>query len=325
MHQSWTLPNYSGLVPYTNKMGMLSKLIHTKGVNLISLFDGIGGMACVLNHMNINIITYNSYEIDKFCNLLLKRKYGKVINQLGDVKDFSVKNLKLDLNYPILLSSGSPCQSFSRAGTKKGFNDPRGQLFLDALRIKEILNPDYYFFENVPLNYEDRQIVDSFLGEPYIINSQFCSPQRRVRSYWVTDGMKLENLQAMKRYWSFNRVLTISDCIVSKPTYVSDQYPKARFDLEEMRYHLPGVNKQQSRVYALLAKCPTVLASYRSAGRIKVLTSKGVIFLNPPDIEKAMGFPLGYTQGFSNTQRYKMLGNSFQLDTVKAILKMHRV
>ena len=96
-----------------------------------------------------------------------------------------------------LLCGGFPCQSFSIAGSRHGFADPRGTLFFELARVAEARKPQYLLFENVPglLNHDGGRTFEAILNaldrlgygvEWQVLNSKdFCVPQSRRRVYIV--------------------------------------------------------------------------------------------------------------------------------------------
>jgi len=134
-------------------------------------------------------------EIEKFPSAVLAHRFPEVRN-LGDMtklhdNDFFRKS-EIDL-----LVGGTPCQSFSVAGLRKGLDDPRGNLALEFLRIAEIKRPRWILWENVPgvLSSGRGRDFGSFLGAlgqlgygwAYrILDAQFFGvPQRRRRVFVV--------------------------------------------------------------------------------------------------------------------------------------------
>lgn len=155
------------------------------GINILSLFDGMGGLMIALKTLGVNVDTYYASETDKFAILQTKTNFPNVIH-LGDVKTVKACNLKkIDL-----IAFGSPCQGFSHAGQMLNFDDPRSALFFEAVRIlnecKQI-NPDVKFLmENVDMPKKWLKVISEHLGVyPVNINSNLVSAQNRNRWYWT--------------------------------------------------------------------------------------------------------------------------------------------
>ena len=130
-------------------------------------------------------------EIERFPSAVLQRHYPDIPN-LGDMTTIhdkqELKNGAIDL-----LVGGTPCQSFSVAGLRKGMADPRGNLALVFLRIADLARPRWIVWENVPgvLSSNRGRYFGAFLGalgelgygwSYRILDAQFFGvPQRRRR------------------------------------------------------------------------------------------------------------------------------------------------
>jgi len=109
----------------------------------IEMFSGIGGFRLGLEHSGWNCVWAN--DIDKWANKIYKKKFG--IGELveGDIKTININSIP---NHT-LLTAGFPCQAFSIAGKRKGFQDVRGTLFYEIARIANVKRPKLLFLENV--------------------------------------------------------------------------------------------------------------------------------------------------------------------------------
>ncbi len=115
-----------------------------KEFKVLELFAGAGGLAIGLEKSGIKCVALN--EIDKWaCNTLRKNRPNWKILE-GDISsfDFSEYNNKVDI-----VTGGFPCQAFSYAGKKLGFNDARGTLFYEFARVVKEVNPLICIGENV--------------------------------------------------------------------------------------------------------------------------------------------------------------------------------
>jgi DNA (cytosine-5)-methyltransferase 3A len=151
-------------------------------MNILSLFDGMSCGQIALERVGIKVDNYFASEIDKHAIKVTQTNYLNTI-QLGDITKINGKDLpKIDL-----LIGGSPCVSFSCSGKQKGFNDDRGKLFFEYVRLLKECNPRYFIFENVAsMKREYRDIITEHLGvNPIEINSSLVSAQNRRRLYWV--------------------------------------------------------------------------------------------------------------------------------------------
>ena len=117
-----------------------------KGINVLSLFDGISCGQIALERAGVKVDKYYASEIDKYAIKVTQYNYPNTI-QLGDITKIKAKDLpKIDL-----LCGGSPCQGFSFAGKQLNFDDPRSKLFFEFVRLKNELQPKYFLLENVKM------------------------------------------------------------------------------------------------------------------------------------------------------------------------------
>ena len=249
-------------------------------LNVLSLFDGMSCGRIALDKANIPVNKYYASEIDKWAIKVSKKNYPN-IEQLGDVSDIDGSSLDVDL-----LIGGSPCQSFSSAGHGKGFDDPRGKLFWQYVRLLEQTKPKWFLLENVTMKQEHQDVITEALGvEPILINSDLFTQQNRKRLYWTNIPI---------------------EALPERPEWVGDFYQWRR---TYFRSNKSGV-------------CPCLTANMGSGGHNVPLKSKDLQDkLTPEECEVLQTVPIGYTEGVSNTQRYKMLGNGWTVDVIAHIFK----
>jgi DNA (cytosine-5)-methyltransferase 1 len=108
----------------------------------ISLFAGIGGFDLALNNLGHQCVWANDF--DKYCKIT----YDKNFNERLDTTSITDVNTA-DIPDHDLLVGGFPCQSFSIAGKRRGFDDTRGTLFFDVARILADKRPRHFILENV--------------------------------------------------------------------------------------------------------------------------------------------------------------------------------
>jgi DNA (cytosine-5)-methyltransferase 1 len=113
-------------------------------VNYLSVCSGIEAATVAWHDMGWKPIGFS--EIEKFPSQLLQHHYPHVTNY-GDMTKFKEWNINEPVN---LLVGGTPCQSFSVAGLRKGLEDPRGNLMLTYLGIADHFKPKWILWENVP-------------------------------------------------------------------------------------------------------------------------------------------------------------------------------
>ncbi len=291
-------------------------------MNVLSLFDGISCSRIALENVGFKVNNYFSSEIDSTCIEISKKNFPDNIF-LGDVKNIDVKKLpKIDL-----LIGGSPCQDLSLAFKGAGLKGSRSSLFFEFVRLRDAIKPDYFLLENVKNKYKKQ--MDHEIGIHGVeINSMHFSAQSRPRCYWTNIPVDM-NLPE-------NR-LTISDIIedrVDKRYYLSQEIYKAvrctlpkkidkdyYFGIKKLSLisrDLIKDNERQRRLYSIYGKAPTILARSDTP---KILIRNGIRKLTPIECERLQKIPDNFTEGVSDSKRYKMIGNGFTVSVIEHILK----
>lgn len=253
-------------------------------------------------------------EIDKYASQLLQIKYPTVKNY-GDATTINPEQLP-DFD---LLVGGFPCQSFSIAGKRKGFNDTRGTLFFDIARILAYKKPSHLVLENVKglLSHDGGETFQTIIGvltdlgyfvEWQVLNSKnFGVPQNRERVFIVghLGGQPKSKVFPVGENDSLfdGRQRQVS------PTITSRYYKQGQTDPYLVRADKPSPLKGGDMPHN-----PNSIrrVSYTDGARIRRLT--------PLECERLQGFPDGYTEGFSDTQRYKMMGNAVTVNVIKYLI-----
>lgn len=182
-------------------------------MNVLSLFDGMSCGQQALERCGLKVYNYFASEIDKYAIKVTMANYPNT-KQLGSVVDVNGYDLpKIDL-----LIGGSPCQSFSFAGKRKGMStkdeqeiltldhylqlksegyefEGQSYLFWEYMRLLNELrskNPDVFFLlENVEMGEKWEKVLSKAIGVNGIhINSALVSAQNRKRIYWTNIGMQ---------------------------------------------------------------------------------------------------------------------------------------
>ena len=113
------------------------------GLKFIDLFAGLGGFRLALESLNHECVF--ACEIDSQLNALYEHNFG--LKPLGDIKNVD----NSDIPEHDILCAGFPCQPFSQAGYRRGFNCPeKGNLFDYVIGILHAKKPNYFILENVP-------------------------------------------------------------------------------------------------------------------------------------------------------------------------------
>lgn len=288
------------------------------GINVLSLFDGISCGQLALKNLGIEVDNYFACEIDKHAIAITQKNFPNTI-QLGDVKKLNTILLpKIDLMF-----GGFPCQSYSLAGKQAGFNDPRGLLFFDLLRIKQEVKPKYFLFENVKMKKEIKKSIDDYLSvEGILINSALFSAQNRERYYWTNLSIKPLNDPSKLRIRDILEdgveVRDLSNYFYT-PKLVQGKYIITLGGLLSPNETLRGESfRNNQRVISIDGKHPTLLSSRSFA---YLFTQEGYRKPTVIELERLQGLPDNYTDVVCKTQRQKAIGNGWQVDTIQHILK----
>ena len=179
------------------------------GLNILSLFDGMSCGQQALERAGITVDNYFASEIDKYAMQVTMANYPDT-KQLGSVVNVNGADLpKIDL-----LIGGSPCQSFSFAGKRKGMAtkceteiltlnhyldlkaygyefEGQSYLFWEFMRLLNECKPKYFLLENVEMSEKWEKVLSKAIGVNGIhINSALVSAQNRKRIYWTNIGMQ---------------------------------------------------------------------------------------------------------------------------------------
>ena len=129
-------------------------------MNYLSVCSGVEAATVAWHHMGWNPVGFS--EIEKFPSQVLAHHYPSVTN-FGDMTKYKEWNINDSVG---LLVGGTPCQSFSVAGLRKGLEDPRGNLALTYVGILDKFRPKWFIWENVPgvLSSGGGRDFGSFLG-----------------------------------------------------------------------------------------------------------------------------------------------------------------
>jgi DNA-cytosine methyltransferase len=287
---------------------------------VLSLFDGISAGQIALNRACINISKYYASEIDKYAIKVTQSNYPNTI-QLGDIQNW--RNWNIEWSQVGMLIGGSPCQSFSVAGSGAGFEGKSG-LIEYYFEIKEHIqaqNKDVIFLlENVQMKSEWKNAISNRLGvEPILINSALVSAQNRNRLYWtnIPNINQPEDKQIMLK-----DIIENGEAIKEKSqTILSTLYKEnAKSMLKRNKSGLLVVDRDKAFCLDANYWKGTNIEQYLKKHRRQIVfTSEGFRKLTPLECERLQTFPDNYTGILSNMQRYKALGNSWTVDVIAHI------
>ncbi len=313
----------------------------------IDLFAGIGGFRLAFQNLGGKCVFTS--EWDKYSKKTYQANFGEV--PFGDITKTETKNYIPD-NFDILCA-GFPCQSFSIAGKRGGFEDTRGTLFFDVAEIIKKKKPKAFFLENVKgLRSHDkgktlatilntlREDLNYFVPEPQIINAkQFGVPQNRERIFII----------------GFRKDLGITEFTYPKPTKkevilsdileeeeVSVKYYLSTTYVDTLRKHRARhESKGNGFGYEIIPNNGTAnavvcggmgrernlvlddrLTNFTPITHIKgEVNREGIRKMTPREWARLQGFPEEFQIVVSDAQAYKQFGNSVAVPAIQATAK----
>lgn len=274
-------------------------------ITFIDLFAGIGGFHLAFHNSDAKCVFAS--EWDEHARKTYEHNFSKIDPELFENNMFAGDITKVDASsIPDfdILTGGFPCQPFSQAGLKKGFNETRGTLFFDIARIIKEKQPKAFFIENVRglLKHDDgktfstiKRIIEEDLGYSFfykiIYASDFGVPQHRPRLFMV--GFKNKNIkfnfpepQELK--------LTMSDI------FGGNVDRKIGFTLRVGGRHSAITDRRNWDTYLV-------------DGKIRRLSPKEGLMMQ--------GFPSDFEFPVSEVQAMKQLGNSVAVPAIEAVAR----
>ncbi len=264
-------------------------------------------------------------EIDKYAIQVYQRHFPEHTNY-GDITKIDAEALP-DFD---LFVGGFPCQAFSIAGLRKGFADTRGTLFFDIARILDARRPLHFVLENVKglLSHDDgrtfKTIITTLVELGYgvewqVLNSKdFGVPQNRERVF-IVGHLSVEPGPQVFPFGDSERFDTPSRFkkgAVDHAVRAKQGGPDCDQDFivepdpfVNQRHH--GFFKGSSHNYA---------PSIRGASVAQNVYVNNIRRLTPVECERLQGFPDNWTEGVSDTQRYKCLGNAVTTNVIEAVM-----
>ena len=283
-------------------------------MKFLDLFAGIGGFRLGMESAGHECIGF--CEIDKFA----RASYKAIHDTKGEIELHDITTVSDDtirgIGHVDVICGGFPCQAFSTAGARRGFEDTRGTLFFEIARFASILKPRYLFLENVKglLNHDRGNTFEVILSaldelgydvEWQVLNSKdFGVPQNRERVYIVGHLREASGRQV------FPIIETRSD--------------KSIIQLGNIKKTESfGGNPQCGRVYSPAGVAPCLNTMQGGQREPKIFIDGKVRKLTPRECWRLQGFPdwaFDKAQKVnSNSQLYKQAGNSVTVNVIAAI------
>lgn len=310
----------------------------------IDLFAGIGGFRMALQNLGGKCVFTS--EWDKYSKQTYEANFGEV--PFGDITKDSTKGFVPD-GFDVLCA-GFPCQAFSIAGKRAGFEDTRGTLFFDVAEIIKNKKPKAIFLENVKgLRSHDkgqtlktilnvlRNDLGYYVPEPEVLNAKhFGVPQNRERIFIVGFRKDLGITEfTYPKPTGKNKVLKdiLEEEEVSVKYYLSEQYLKTLKD-----HKARHASKGNGFGYEIIDEDGTAnavvcggmgrernllfddrLTNFVPVTKIKSdVNREGVRKMTPREWARLQGFPDDYKIVVSDGQAYKQFGNSVAVPAIQA-------
>ncbi|MBK9354941.1 MAG: DNA cytosine methyltransferase [Bacteroidetes bacterium] len=310
----------------------------------IDLFAGIGGFRLAMQNLGGKCVFTS--EWDKEAQKTYRANFGEI--PFGDITKPYVKNYIPD-DFDVLCA-GFPCQAFSIAGKRGGFDDTRGTLFFDVAEIIKKHKPKAIFLENVKgLRSHDkgktletilnvlRNDLDYFVPEPQVINAkEFGVPQHRERIY-IVGFLKDTGITTFEYPKPTKKKVKFADIKEKKvpPTkyFLSTQYVqtlvnhKARHEGKGNGFGyaiipddgianaivVGGMGRERNLVY------DHRITDYTPTTHIKgTVNREGIRKMTPREWARLQGFPDKYVIPVADASAYKQFGNSVAVPAIQA-------
>lgn len=303
-------------------------------LRIASMFSGIGGIDLGFKQAGFEIVWAN--EVDEFACKTYRHNFESSTLVEADIKSIDPQSLP---DFDVLVA-GFPCQPFSSAGKKKGFQDTRGNLFFEIVRILNVKMPKVVFLENVPYLVEHDNgktfmtIHNSLVELGYYIRYAILDakeygnvPQTRKRVFIVA-FLDLDKCQKFKYPEPIERTISLNDIIKRSIKHDDLYYYTANsFYYDDLKrivtdkralYKIDDAGVMKTKYFV----CPTLTANMGTfPDRVPVvLDDFGVRKITPQECLLLQGFPSDFVfKGIPLNSAYKQCGNSVVVTVIKRI------
>ena len=307
-----------------------------------SLYAGVGGICLGFKKAGFEIAWAN--EFDKNACITYRANFKHPLIE-GDVMDLDLKKIKkIDV-----LTGGFPCQPFSVAGYRKGFNDNRGNHFFRMLDFVDEMRPKILFFENVKnlvghdngntfkvINNEIEKREYSFHAKVLNTKDYGNVPHNRERIFIV--GFDKRVFPEVSNLFDFPEkeqlTKTVKDLVSKEKVEEKFYYGEDKYMYNMLKREIKKTDTiyQFRRQYVRENKsnvCPTLTANMGTGGHNVPLikTDYGIRKLTPKECFRFQAFPENFVlPRIANSHLYKQAGNSVSVSVVEKIAsKIKRV
>lgn len=303
-------------------------------MTIAGLFAGVGGIERGFELAGFSPVVSNEMDEKASVTFRLNNTHELIV---GDIKDLASSAMPSNLT---VLAGGFPCQPFSVAGLRKGFDDDRGNVFWEIARLSGDLAPQVIFLENVKnLKTHDngntfRVIVSTLESQGYTVHSKVLNakdysniPQNRERIYIVAFKNKdaaerFEFPPAVERHENITEYIDFSKKVASEYYYgpTTPFFERLKEGVTEM-----GIVYQWRRQYVRANKsgvAPTLTANMGMGGHNVpiILTEHGIRKLTPGECFTLMGYEnFVLPKDVAKSQLYKQAGNSVVVPVIQRL------
>lgn len=303
-------------------------------MDVAGLFSGVGGIELGFSQAGFNVVWSN--EIDKNASITFKNNnnHKLIVDDINNIDCNEIPNVDI-------IVGGFPCQAFSVAGYRKGFEDERGEIFFQMARIIKEKKPRVIFIENVKnlMGHNKgntfkviKETLESYNYNilSFVLNSSEYGniPQNRERIY-IIGFLKKEDYNNFKAITPLELTTKISDIVkydkkVDDKFYYNEHNCKFYDKLKENVIN-PYTTYQWRRIYVRENKsnlCPTLTANMGTGGHNVpiVLTKYGIRKLTPKECFMLQGFPENFSlPNLAQSHLYKQAGNSVVVPVIKRL------
>jgi DNA (cytosine-5)-methyltransferase 1 len=313
----------------------------------IDLFAGIGGFRIAMQNLGGKCVFTS--EWDKEAQKTYRANFGEV--PFGDITKPYIKNY-IPNEFDVLCA-GFPCQAFSIAGKRGGFEDTRGTLFFDVADIIKLHRPKAFFLENVKgLRSHDkgktletilnvlRNDLNYFVPDPQIINAKdFGVPQQRERIY-IVGFRKDQNINKFEYPKPLKKNVKFADVkeekVPATKYFLSTQYVQTLVKHKERHENkgngfgyeiiddnghanaivVGGMGRERNLVY------DHRITDFTPTTHIKgTINREGIRKMTPREWARLQGFPDNFVIPVADASAYKQFGNSVAIPAIQATAK----
>ncbi len=316
--------------PVKTEVTVKTEKVSTDKLRLVDLFAGSGAFTLAFESTGKVECVYSN-DMVKESKEIYDTNFSHKLT-LGDLNDIDVSTIPSH----DILTGGFPCQPFSIAGKREGFNDKRSNVFWKILEIIDYHNPKCIVLENVKnlVSHDDNKtfetIKENLEKRGYklvykVLNTSTVTniPQHRERIYIV--GLKIGNKDFDLEFPSVSKkqiVEMLEENIPSKYYYTEKS---STWELVKENVTKKNTIYQYRRVYVRENKnkeCPTLTANMGTGGHNVplIIDEKGIRKLTPRECFNFQGFPKDYKlPSMSDGNLYKIAGNAVSVPVVKLI------